>query len=110
MNKRQVMQEVNKTAWSIIKETKASWGDAIKRAWKQIKQSIKCVMAIASNYFEIEFVKVSTGEITKRTASNARIKGNTLLFFSITDNGFRSAVIDEILTINPIDGVTLKLV
>lgn len=61
-----------------------------KLAWGKAKKS----------EFVIEFVKESTGEITTRQAKDAKVnaKGN-LLFWSITDGGFRSTKITNILNI-----------
>jgi hypothetical protein len=108
--KANILREVNKSAWSIVRETKATWKQAIKTAWTLLKRNLKALIATISNYFEITFTKVSTGEITTRTASNAKIKGNNLLFFSITDNGFRSSIIKEIIDVKPLQGEKLELV
>lgn len=102
MNKSENLKKVNVMAWLMVKESKITWGEAIKRAWQAIKQAAKVSLATSSTYFEIEFTKISTGEVTKRMANNAKVKGNTLLFFSITDNGFRSAVLDKIINVKPI--------
>lgn len=109
-NKANKMKQVNGLAWKYVNELKISWKDAIKRAYKTIKTTNYVNLAKSASYFEIEFVKVSTGEITKRTASNARIKGTNLLFFSITDNGFRSSIIENIVSVNPITNANLSLV
>jgi hypothetical protein len=103
MKKREILKQVNKITWQIVKSTAQSWKEAISKAWKMVKSQIKAALAVASAYFQITFTKTSTGEITTRTASNAKIKDNTLLFFSITDNGFRKAVINEIIDVTPVN-------
>jgi hypothetical protein len=97
-------------AWEMAKSLKISFKQALAKAWKWLKNQSKVVLATTSAFFEITFTKVSTGEVTTRIASNGRVKGDNLLFFSISDNGFRSAVITEILEVKSIEGVELKLI
>ncbi|MCU0447684.1 MAG: hypothetical protein MUE85_22515 [Microscillaceae bacterium] len=63
-----------------------------------------------ASFFEITFVK-SNGEVTTRQASNPKKADNdtNLLFFSISDNGFRKATIANIIEIKPIENATLAL-
>ncbi|WP_448529190.1 hypothetical protein [Raineya sp.] len=84
--------KVFKTAWQLVKESAISFAKALKMAWKLVK----------NEKFEIEFVKKSTGEITKRVASFAKIKEQHLLFWSETDNGYRMALLENIINIKKI--------
>jgi hypothetical protein len=83
---------------------------AISEAWAWVKRQVKVAKALTAQFFEITFVKAS-GEITTRTASNAKLKDNdtNLLFFSIADNGFRKAIIANILDVVVIENATLTL-
>lgn len=85
--------KVFQMAWDLVRKTAISFHKALKIAWNVIK-------AQTYEKFEIEFVKESTGEITKRTASSAKLKdSNHLLFWSETNNGFRMAITSNILSI-----------
>lgn len=120
--KAQTMKNVNKNAWQLVKEKGLKWFEAIKQGWQLVKKEIAkkyketlILLALSADIFEIEFTKVSTGEITKRVCSNAKLKEtkeNTqnLLFFSITDNGFRSCQIDSILNIRKLENSKLTIV
>lgn len=101
--------QVMSKAWEMVKSLKVDFKTALAKAWKWLKNQSKVMVATTSEFFEITFVKVSTGELTTRIASNAKVKENNLLFFSITDNGFRSAVISEILEVKSIEGASLIL-
>lgn len=85
--------KVFQMAWNLVRETAIGFQKALKIAWNVVK-------AQTYKKFEIEFVKESTGEITKRTASSAKLKNAThLLFWSETNNGFRMAITSNILSI-----------
>ena len=101
--KRANLSQIMKQAWSLAKSLKISIADALKAAWKAAKTAKLLVKAQSYEYFEITFVKASTGEITSRVASNGRMKSSNLLFFSITDNGFRSCLPENILSIKPVN-------
>jgi hypothetical protein len=101
--------EVFKSAWKLAKEMAVSFAEALKKAWQFVKNQTKVAKAFLASFFEITFVKASTGEVTTRQASNPKIKENNLLFFSVSDNGFRSAIIDKIIEIKPIENVSLTL-
>jgi hypothetical protein len=86
---------VMKNAWDIVRNLGVKFVEALKRAWQAIK-------AESLEYFKIKFIKESTGEITERVGSNARIKNGThLSFHSITDNGYRQAIIKNIISVEP---------
>ncbi|GAB4493110.1 MAG: hypothetical protein OHK0045_22020 [Raineya sp.] len=95
-------QQVMQQAWSLVKNLKISISEALKRVWKAIKSSNLTEKAQNLAYFKITFVKKETGEITSRIGSNAKMKDELhLLFFSLSDNGFRQAIIANIISVEP---------
>jgi hypothetical protein len=110
INKSEILTSVNKTAWNLVRKAGKTWKEAIKSAWQCVKNQAKVIVATTSQFFEIIFVKASTGEVTTRKASNAKVKDSNLLFFSVDDNGFRQAIIDKIIDVKPLENVNLILV
>lgn len=95
-------QQIMQQAWSLVKSLKISIKEALQRVWKAIKSSNLAEKAQNLAYFKITFVKKETGEITSRIGSNAKMKNEEhLLFFSLSDNGFRQAIIANIISVEP---------
>ncbi len=89
-------------AWEVAKTLKVTISEALKSAWKAVKKATMIEKAVAMAFFKITFAKKETGEITERVGSNARQKVDCLMFFSVTDNGFRMAILDNIISIVPV--------
>lgn len=96
-------KNIMKMAWGMVKFSGKTLKEALKTAWTVAKEQMNVLKAETYEYFEIEFVKISTGEITKRVGSNGRLKKGNLLFHSISDNGFRSAKVENILSVKPVN-------
>ncbi|MGL4501130.1 MAG: hypothetical protein ACRC2M_20105 [Planktothrix sp.] len=85
------LAEVMKKAWEKVRIYKIKIQVALKWAWSEIKNYSPVV--------EIEFVK-KEGEVAKRIATDLKAKDEAnVLFFSISDNGFRKAIAGNILSI-----------
>lgn len=92
---------VMQKAWEVVKTLKVTISEALKNAWKAVKKATVIEKATAMAFFKITFAK-ATGEVTERVGSNARQKENCLMFFSVTDNGFRQAILDNIISVVPV--------
>lgn len=92
-------------AWELIKSAGLSFKQAIKQAWAFFNKPKWEEVALAFAYFKITFTKKDTGEVAERIGSNAKIREEeqTLQFFSITDNGFRKAIIENILCVEAVN-------
>ncbi len=79
------------SAWGFIKTQSITKKEALKKAWLDYK-----IQNNGEVIFEITFQKID-GEFTTRTGQHAKIndKGN-LLFWSLDDNGYRSAKLGNI--------------
>jgi len=97
--KYKAQREVMQNAWKMVRDLGIKLGEALKKAWKAFRSSKLVQKAIRLEYFKIEFVK-KDGTITERVGSNAKVKGQNLMFFSVSNNGFRMANIDKILKIS----------
>ena len=97
-------KNIMRMAWDIFKKNVLSFGEAIKKAWEFFRKQALAQKALTLQYFKITFIK-ACGEIAERIASNGKLKDDntTLLFFSITDNGHRKAIIENILSICPVN-------
>lgn len=100
-NLRNIKSNVMQKAWYLVRNAGLTLSEALKKAWKFINTDAKVLLASSLEYFKITFVKKETGEITTRLATNAKEKDGKLLFFSLSDNGFRQAIIDNILSVEP---------
>ena len=85
--------KVMKQAWNLKKTFSLPWKVALKWAWSIAKKGFSPVV-------KIEFVK-ACGEITERIGTALKLKGEykNLLFWSLTDKGYKQAKIERILSI-----------
>ena len=92
MNKQQIFEN----AWKLVKTAGMKFRDALSQAWALALQK-------ADTIYKIVFKKEGDGTITEREIKNPTInsKGN-LMFYSVTDEGTRSAKLGNILTFQKI--------
>lgn len=99
MNKSQTLATVNKKAHILKSKFNITWRLAIKWAWKEVKGGYSAIV-------KLSFVKKSTGEFREAVATQLRLKESkngslSIQFWSVKDNGFRKAINENILSIEP---------